>query len=231
MFGRLTQILKGSGELVRVESELALSKAKASLARLAVVSVCGFVGLLSVIGLLIAATAGLAAELGWITALALISGSSLILAVSIAFITSYLMHKSAKESRERTRLRREEAAAKSEISGDKGMSESSDQGPRAGEPASTDGTSAEQESWEQKAATYVVENPGKVASGAFAVLAVLGPFRALRLLSRGMMVAGLVSSASKELEKAQGSENQTEFEPDAPDPGAPAPEVPTNVSA
>ena len=54
---------------------------------------------------------------------------------------------------------------------------------------------------EDKIASAIAKNPGPIIGGAFAVVALVGPMRTVRMLSRGMMLAGVLSSVAKRFDE------------------------------
>ena len=234
MFNRISQIMEGSIELARAEGELAISRARASLMGIVLATLFATLGGIGLLGLLAAMVAAMAQSLGWIGSLAIVSAIVLVVAAIATVVTMYSLRSIADRSRADAEARRKAVHAKQQLAGDVPAG-TDDHGrklhaPASGQALNSNGApsepargqaGAEGVSFEEKAAAFIVENPAKVAGGALAVLAVLGPMRTLRYAGRAMLVGSLVQSIAKQAGDSGGRPGAAAPASSAPPPPPP----------
>lgn len=200
MLDRLESIVRDGGALFRAEGEILLAMLRRSLLISSVILAAGVLVLIALAGLAVAAAAALAAEIGWVWALVLMSTCLLTAGTATIAMSQRWLHKALQRSAMPTGPRRRAAIASGNLREEIGM-DTDDQ-----KTSHTNGSSTappQNKSWQETAAEFVAENPGAVLGGLFAAVSLVGPVRSVRLLSRGMMLAGLASTVLKEVsEKA-----------------------------
>lgn len=185
MLDQLASITSGGGRLLRAEGEMLLLQARracawGALAILGVLGVC-----LGLLGVLTALTAAFAQEVGWIWATAAASGVIACAGGVVILTAKVRMRRSTDIAAMPDTVRSRAADARREMAGEPTLEEAEAERQRP---------EGEDESWQDKAVRFAMENPGLAAGGAFAVVAILGPWRTMRMVSRGMMLAGLASN-------------------------------------
>lgn len=163
----------------------------------------GFAAFYAFFGLVVAGAVVLAGEVGWVAALAIASGAVLLLGLLIALFARW---RAARSTRTRampreTRLRAQHA--RHLIKGDETVNQHQHRQPHHHEAAPPHAAMHEshndqhEASIQDKVAVFAMKNPAAAAGGALAVLALFGPTRTIKLLGRGMMLAGIASSIVK----------------------------------
>jgi len=209
MLWRLKELFDGGGELIRAEAELAMNRLKRGLLAAVLLFAALAVAVLGLGVLLAGLTTALAAETGWIIALCIVGGVLLVLALLAAWPALHTLRNPfshdelsthplirAAESRHQMADAVNPSVSKEEA---KGLPQSDGRS----EPIPTDF-----EGMKNTAVDFVTRHPAAVASGVFLALSVVGPFRAIRLLSRGLAVAGLVTTVVESMREDNRPERQ-----------------------
>ena len=159
---------------------------------------------LAIIGLLVAAGIALASELGAAWAIGIVSLALLVLATATILGSKLWLRHSAATCRRGIEQRIDQA--ESELKGNAPTHlQNASAGKHSVVPGDSGGVRPERDGAEgptdvkQRVAECIAENPATTAGGAFALLALVGPMRSLRLLGRGVMLAGLASRVHREL--------------------------------
>ena len=204
MFSRLASIGLGSGRLLRAEGEGLLRRAQLSIVWAGAAFIGGVVLTVGVVAMLVAGTAWIAGQLGWVPAVAIVGAAVLIAGLVLLAVSRAALRKAVRRQSVPMQARMDSEIARMQIKGDDPMSDfKSDH---------TGGHNAgpnQQDDWQDKAAEFVTKNPGIVVGGAICVIAAIGPFRSLKMLSRGLMIAGLASSLKDKLGEQNGTANGT----------------------
>lgn len=190
MLDRLLKLLLGGGGLLRAEAQLAAHTFRRVLVATIAIGIALALAAVALIVLAVAGLVMLAQEIGWAPAAAVVSGSILLVSLIVVVIAKMSMPRKTDGSPEEARSDAERSKREMQ---DAVTPE--DQTASASEtPGAHGSTTGVPGDWKDKAAGFVAEHPIEVASATFAVLALVGPFRALRLASRGAAVAGVVGS-------------------------------------
>ena len=150
-------------------------------------------------GLVVAAGIALAQSFGLVWGIAGVSLVVLVFGLAVAVFANRRLAEATKPSSVPMELRVQEEESKRLMAGDdrvggrENSSHAADSQRPSEQPSAT---------WQDKVAGFAVENPGVALGGAVAVVALVGPWRTLKLLGRGAMIAGLASSAIKEMTEA-----------------------------
>lgn len=193
MFSRLAAIGLGSGRLLRAEGEGLLCRAQRTAGWIGVGAIGGITAAIGLAGLIVAGTAWIANMIGWIPSVAIAAALTLVIGAAVFLGARSKIRRSVQSEAIPRDIEAEREIAKMQI---KGQDMNVDAPPGTlppSSPSDRDGTSQSGD-WQDTVAEYVKEHPGLVAGGALCALAAFGPMRSIKLLSRGMMVAGLVSS-------------------------------------
>ena len=191
MFNRVTTIATGTADLFRAEGELLIERSRRLLSFGILSAVAGMLAGFSLLALAVAGTAWLSTLIGWIAAVA-VAG---VVGLSLSGTTAVLIRASASKSLRLEQLppdpraRAEQARARITNGDARGAQQDSS-------PANTSTTSEKSggdnsDSFADRVAEYVVNNPGASVAGISAALAVLGPGTTLKYAGRAMMVAKL----------------------------------------
>lgn len=190
MLDRLRDIGVGTGRLLRAEGDALVTLGRRSAFWSAVGGLGGVVLVAGAAGLLTALTAGLSLLVHWIIALAIVSAG--LSAAGLAVITMAKNRLRDQTSREslpiETRMLAE--AARTQISGNT---------PQADSAATTAGQSSDAETLKDRAAAFVAQHPAAVGGGAALALAAFGPWKTLKLFSRGMLLASVANKVHDQM--------------------------------
>lgn len=214
MFSRLASIGLGSGRLLRAEGEGLLRRAQLSVVWAGAAFIGGVVLTIGIVAVLVAGTAWVAGQLGWVPAVAITGGAVLVAGLVLLAVSRAALRNAVRRQSVPAQARMDSKIARMQIKGDDPMSES--------ETDHTGGHEAgpeTQDDWQAKAAEFVTKNPGIVIGGAICVVAAIGPFRSLKMLSRGLMLAGLASSLKDKLGEQNGASNGTVPHANGAEPG------------
>ncbi len=211
MLDRIAKLVTGGGGLLRAEAQLAAHALKRVLVVTAFMALAMVLATVALVVLAVAGVVMLADAIGWAPAAATVSGGILFVSLAAVFVGKLMMPSALNDSSEQAQ--QEARQHKRQV---REAVDSQPDGPPARGAAPSDGPQSGD--WKDRAARFVADHPIEVASGAFAVLAVVGPFRALRLASRGAAIAGVVSSLMQHARDAEGSDaderEQAGTEPD-----------------
>lgn len=189
MLERLHKLLAGAGDLFRAEAEVALLSLRRALLASMLVMLGAVLLAVAVLILGVAGTALLAQRIGWAGAGAIVSGVVLIVSVALLTIGRTVLAGTPKRSLDEAR----DAADRSRGE----LQNAVTPGDTEGDPSpGADDTEDETEGLTEAATRYVLEHPAQVAGATFAVLAIVGPFRTLRLLGRGAAAASLIGTVT-----------------------------------
>ncbi len=208
MFDRLEDMMTGGGEFVRAECTMLLVQLRRSVFWGVVAVFGGLALLLALVSLLIAGAAMLAQQTGWIAALAIVAGVGLLGGAAMVYwALGKLKSATAREAMPVTQRLRA-AEAKSQISGQRSEEDSMSNEQQRTNPQHRPPEEANSltDHWQERIAEAVTKNPMAAASGAFALLALLGPGRSVKMLGRGMMLASLAASVIKQTTDDQGEQ-------------------------
>ncbi len=199
MFDRIASLAAGSGQLLRVEGQMLLSQARKGLIFGGVAILGGLAVVAALAGLVVAAGIALAQSFGIVWGIAGVSLVVLAFGLAVAAFANRRLAEATRPSSVPTELRLQEEESKRLLAGEqpaggRERAAMSQPTPRPSEQPSA--------TWQDKVAGFAVENPGVALGGAVAVVALVGPWRTLKLLGRGAMIAGLASSAIKEATEA-----------------------------
>ncbi len=185
MFQRLASIALGSGQLLRAEGEGLLSRGKRMLDGTWLLIAGSALTIIGASAVLVAGTAALARAIGWVGAVAIAGGLVLVLGVLLTAVARSVFRRAVAGDAMPAEIRRDAAAARQRIAGDDP------------DPAGTEGSNQRRDDggpddWREHVAGFVARHPGMVAGGALCAVTLVGPWRSLRYLSRGLLVASVV---------------------------------------
>lgn len=197
---RVKELLEGSGDLLRAEAELAGKRAKRMLVSSAAFALCGVVTLtgvglmLGALGVRIAAEWGVVAALGTIGGgLVVLGGIGIMIAKGIAGRSDGGDDFAESADRREPEVKAEDAKQQMEDA----VTPDDDRN-----PLSLEGLG-------QSAVDAALRNPLAVGSAALLVVALLGPRRTFRVVSKGAAVVGLATSLMDALSTDDDSEVET----------------------
>ncbi len=195
MLWRIKELLDAGGELIRAEAELAMNRLKRGLLTAVLLLAALAVAMLGLGALLAGLTTALAAETGWVTALCIVGGVLLVLALLAAWPALQALRNpfSRDELSRHPLIRAAESRNQMADAVNPNVSKVEARGlpqperrPEASPP--------DAEGMKNAAVDFIARHPAAVASGAFLALSIIGPFRAVRIISRGLAVAGLATT-------------------------------------
>lgn len=191
---RAKELLEGTSELLRAEIELATRRAQSVLVSSILLASCIAIGAIGVGVMLAGAAITLAGEVGWTLSLVIIGGSMLGASL-IVWLAVLLRAHSARQAQH-------EPDSATQTQEDMSPMEQVEDAKERMRNAATPGDDRPQEpqsprdfeSLATSAVEFAAKNPAVVGSAAFLALSLIGPGRALRLVSRGVAAAGLAAS-------------------------------------
>lgn len=210
MLLKLGNMLKGGGELLAAEGAAIVHRAR----HLGLAGVLGFAAVaaigLGLAGLLVAAGAGIAHQIGWIWAVAILSSIVVIFGGVVFLVARSQMKRAVRHGPVSTEILARKQKAHDMIKGND--PDALDEAPHPevafGQPpngARPDGHDASQGDWKEAVAKSIADHPGVAVGAAVCVMALFGPGKSLKLLSRGMMLAGIASNLKDVLGEEQGA--------------------------
>ncbi len=195
MWWRLKELIDGGGELIRAEAELALNRLKQGFLAAVLLFAALGVAVLGLAVLLAGLTTALASQTGWIAALCIVGGTLLLLALLGAWPALQTLRKpfSQSETSKHPMIRAAESRSKMADAVNPDVSKQEAQGlPQPDK--SSDPFPPDIDGMKNAAMDFASKHPAAVASGVFLALSVIGPFRTIRMISRGLAVAGLATT-------------------------------------
>lgn len=218
MLWRLKELLDGGGELIRAEAELAMNRLKRGLLAAVLLFAALAVAVLGLGVLLAGLTTALAAQTGWIIALCLVGSVLFVLALLAAWPALNTLRNPFLRDELSTHpvIRAAESRHQMADAVNPHVSKEEAQGlppPRKG----SEGFPQDFDGMKNAAVDFVSKHPAAVAGGAFLFLSLVGPFRTLRMVSRGLAVASLASSV---IEAVNGDDKRARPNGPPPPPGA-----------
>lgn len=201
MLSNLRTIVSAGGDLIRSEGTILAERLRRIALWSGLVALAALVLLVAAIALSVAATAALASEIGWIPALAIAGSCALILSVvGLAYVRRE-MTRQLRRSEMPLEPRAASMLAKQEIvdalPGGEPDAESASNSRTDGTPGGADDDLA------AKVTKFITDHPAEIAGGAVAVLGLIGPVRSFRLLSKGVVLAGIAQSIVKQMGTAE----------------------------
>lgn len=221
--GLFTNAVRDGGEVVRDELQLALGQLRRSASAIGLVAIAV---VLVLAGVVLAGAVGafhLAQAMGWTATLLLVAGTLLTLAGAV-FLASRRVLDRARSAGERSGAGEEhEKEGESMVSAQQPRSGDGNgqpgRGPHEGSRSADTDRGRAEESVVTKVIDYAMKHPVQVACGGFAVVAMLGPFRTLKLAGRGVAAASMLASVVKSFENDQrggeSAQRETDEEPAA----------------
>lgn len=192
MLWRIRDLVEGGGELLKAEIDLAARRVRRAFLTSLFLALGGVVAILGLLTLLAGAAIAMARAMGWIDSLSVLGGGLLLIGLIVALVSmSRLASHKPIEYEKSPRLRAEESREQMSDAVNPHVSKEETHG--LPEPKDSLDFSDINE-LKSAASDFMAKNPMAVASGAFLVLSVIGPFRALRFVTRGLAVAGLVTT-------------------------------------
>jgi len=200
MLDRLKSIATGTADLLRVEAEIAIDRARRTSAWVVVAAAAIVFTAVGLAGLLVAATAALALAIGWVAALGSVSALVLVISCGITALAVSKMNAATKRDELPASMIERSAHARRKIAGHEPtggeMRASSHPDPQDRSRASH-GAHSDPFQPKEVVAEMIARNPGIALGGIAAVAALLGPSRTIKLASRGMLLAGLAAKVGK----------------------------------
>jgi len=198
MLRRLASIGLGGGRLLRAEGQGLLERARRGAGWTGLLAAGGIVALVGLAAIGTAATAALAAVLGWIVAVAVAGAVVLVLGLAWVAIAWWRLERSVERSAVPAPVRADAAAARQQLRGREAPDTASG-GPR---PRESGTVHAEEggPGWGDRAVRAAARHPDVVASGAFCLVALLGPGRSIRLASHAVRAGRIVSTVRNGLD-------------------------------
>lgn len=195
MFNRLSSIVSGSGDLFRAEGELLLARFRSAFLWTSLAFAAVSIASVAFVALFVCGVIILAEEIGWVGAVA--SAATLLLVVSVT-LAAWFWKRAASNPHAEAEPPAEVRAeiAKNKLKGPTKVPVQQEHAPKE-HPTESNDQEQSGSSWEHRVSAFVKENPGLVASGAFAAFALVGPSKLLRLAGRGMMVASIVQRMNR----------------------------------
>lgn len=204
MLDRLSRVFAGGGGLLRAESQLAALALKRALGAAVAFAIAGVLAAVALLTLGVAGVVILAGEVGWPIAAAIVGGA--LLALSIIVLVAGRMAMSKRAPADPERLEREADRCKQEMRDAVTPDDPEPDAPGASPGIGGGTVPKSMNELKDAATTFISKHPVETASAAFAVLALVGPFRTLRLLGRGAALAGLVGSIASNLGDSKDAE-------------------------
>lgn len=226
LFGRIQDLLEGGGDLFRAEAELAGRRIKHVLVSSAALGL----GVLIVMSGVAVAMAGLtillARNLGWPLALAAVGTALVIIGSGVWMLASLRLKGEPDETIletahemevEDSTPKQDAQEAKQQMKDAVSMDSTTPKQAREG-----DSLTDELEHLKKSAVEMATKNPVIAGSAALLVVSLFGPGRTVKLVSRGMALAGLAASALEAMTEDEsttkeqtGPATQREMKPDA----------------
>lgn len=237
MLWRLKELFDGGGELIRAEAELAMNRLKRGLLAAVLLLAALAVAVLGLGVLLAGLTTALAAETGWIAALCIVGAVLFVLALLAAWPVLQMMRNPYLHDRLSTNPVIRAAESRHQMSDAINPSVSKEEATGLPPPERrTESMPTDLEGMKNAAVDFVTRHPAAVASGAFLALSLIGPFRAVRMISRGLAVAGLATTVIESMrEDKQPARRQSRptppLRPDRPEPPTPYEPPPAPASS
>ena len=204
MLSNLRTIVSAGGDLIRSEGSILAERLRRIALWSGLVALAALVLLVAAIALSVAATAALAAEIGWIPALAIAGSCALMLSIATLLYARRAMTRQLRRSEMPLEPRTTSKIAKQEIvdalPGVDPEAESASNSQTNGTPGGADDDLA------AKVTKFITDHPAEIAGGAVAVLGLIGPVRSFRLLSKGVVLAGIAQSIVKQMGTADSAE-------------------------
>ncbi|MFG0241502.1 MAG: hypothetical protein ACF8R9_01820 [Phycisphaerales bacterium JB054] len=208
MLSNLRTIVSAGGDLIRSEGTILAERLRRIALWSGLVALATLVLLVAAIAISVAATAALAAEIGWIPALAIAGSCALMLSIATLLYARRAMTRQLRRSEMPLEPRTTSTIARQEIAdalpgtepGTEPDAESASNSQTNGTAGPTDGDLA------AKVTKFIADHPAEIAGGAVAVLGLIGPVRSFRLLSRGVVLAGIAQSIVKQMGNTETAE-------------------------
>ncbi|MCC5824447.1 MAG: hypothetical protein LAT64_14290 [Phycisphaerales bacterium] len=240
MIWRIRKLIDGAGDLLRAEVDLAAIRFRQGVLAGILLAAAISVALIGLGGILAGLTVAVAEAIGWIGALLAVGLLLLVLGGLSAWPIIYQLNAATMPG---SNPRKRAALSKRQMSDavDPSMSKKeARQRARAGAAAVQGSTPSESnppppppppedrsdedrsESFAHTAAGFVAKHPMAVAGGTFLVLSIVGPFRVVRMVSKGIALASLTSTvidAMKDDEKTDASASTNGHAASASRPG------------
>lgn len=199
MLWRFRDLFGGGQDLLRAEAQLAVRKVRRSLVAAGLLAFAAGVALIGLLILLAGVGIVLARELGWVASLGVIGGGLLFVGLGAVFIIAERLRDlgepaSGPGPKEKARQSKEQMSDAVDPSVSKEEAHPEASGPGAGARSPDDGDGRSLEDLAAAAIDFAARNPMAVAGGAFAVASLIGPGRAVRMVSRGLTVASIAAS-------------------------------------
>jgi hypothetical protein len=185
MMESVESLLRGGGRALRGELELAAAGLRRSLAAAGLVALAGCAAVAGGVGLLVALAVVLAREVGPAGGIAIAGGSGLVVA-GVLLLAARRLGPGAMDTDGREAAEAKVEQGTEEMREAVGLNE---------EPRER--TTLDPARLVEKAARFAAEHPAEVAGAAFALLAVIGPGRVLRVASRTAAVASAAAAVAK----------------------------------
>lgn len=231
MLWRFRDLFDGGQDLLRAEAQLAVRKMRRSLAAVLLLAAASGVALIGLLTLLAGVGVALAREWGWIWSLSAIGGVLLLVGlIASAVVAARLRAIGEPETgpgpKERARQSKEQMsdAVDPTVSKEEAHPEAAGRNRRAGGDAARDCENP-LEDLKSAAIEFATKNPMAVAGAAFAAVSLVGPGRAVRMVSRGLTVASIAASVLGKLGEDDGAE-ETRRPSSGAAPGAGGPTPP-----
>lgn len=208
MLSNLRTIVSAGGDLIRSEGTILAERLRRIALWSGLVALATLVLLVAAIAISVAATAALAAEIGWIPALAIAGSCALMLSIATLLYARRAMTRQLRRSEMPLEPRTASTIARQEIADalpgtepdTEPDAESASNSQTNGTAGPTDGDLA------AKVTKFIADHPAEIAGGAVAVLGLIGPVRSFRLLSKGVVLAGIAQSIVKQMGNAETAE-------------------------
>ena len=200
MFANLRTIVSAGGDLFRSEGTILLERFRRVALLSGLFALAALVLVAAALALSVAATAALAAEIGWIPALAIASTLALCFSIAALLYIRRAMTQQLRRSEMPLEPRTASVIAKQEITD--ALPGTDSDGDSAGRPESPATPDTDDPDLTARVTRFITDHPAEIAGGAVAVLGLIGPVRSLRLLSKGVMLAGVAQSISRQMHAA-----------------------------
>tara|TARA_R110000782_G_scaffold53205_7_gene113431 strand:- start:9975 stop:10817 length:843 start_codon:yes stop_codon:yes gene_type:complete len=224
MLWRFRDLFDGGQDLLRAEAQLAVRKVRRSLMAALVLALAAGVALIGFLVLLAGVGVALAREWGWVWSLTAIGAGLLVLGLIAAGVISGRLRAIGESDtgpgpKEKARQSKEQMsdAVDPTVSKEEAHPESKSRGPNRGPKGEADNPLEELKA---AAIEFATRNPMAVAGGAFAVASLIGPGRAVRMVSRGLTVASIAASVLGKLGEDEDEPERTAAASPRPGPSA-----------
>jgi len=202
---RIKELLEGSGELLKAEAELASVRIRRMLVGLAALCFIGLIGIVGLIAVLAGLSYLIAQSAGWGVSLLIVGGGVMLLtAIGGAIVLKVTTDQQAETAI--GSIGTEETPPEADIANAKERMHQAVEDEPADQP--DDNPLSGFEKLKDEAIDYAVRNPVMVGSAALLVMSAIGPSRSVRMISKSVATAGLVSKLLDGL-------NDTDAEPEA----------------